>query len=59
MSVIVSLVADSAEEADQIIKGVTEDMQYRAEGNEVLFRLEQAFELPAEMGGQYFSMWRN
>lgn len=58
MSVIVSLIAEDSEETDQIIKGVTEDMQYRAEGNDVMFRLEQAYEVPEELGGQYFSMWR-
>lgn len=59
MSVIVSLIADDTEKADDIIRGITEDMQYRAEGNEVLFRLEQSYEVPEEIGGQYFSVWRN
>lgn len=59
MSVVVSLIAEDTEEADDIIKGIAEDMQYRAEGNEVYLRLEQAYEIPPEMGKQYFSMWRN
>lgn len=58
MSVIVSLIAENTEKTDDIIKGIVEDMQYRAEGNEVLFRLEQAYEIPPELGQQYFSMWR-
>lgn len=58
MSIVVSLVADDTEKTDDIIKGVTEDMQYRAEGNEVYLRLEQAYEIPPELGQQYFSMWR-
>lgn len=59
MSIVVSLVADDVEKTDDIIKGVVEDMQYRAEGNDVCLRLEQAYEIPPEMGQQYFSMWRN
>ena len=59
MSVVVSLVADDTEKTDDIIRGVTEDMQYRAEGNDVCIRLEQAYEIPPEMRQQYFSMWRN
>jgi hypothetical protein len=55
---VVSLVADDTEKTDDIIKGVTEDMQYRAEGNDVYLRLEQAYEIPPEMGQQYFSIWR-
>lgn len=59
MSVVVSLIAEDTEKVDDVVKGVVEDMQYRAEGNEVLFRLEQAYEIPPEMGQQYFSVWRN
>jgi hypothetical protein len=59
MSVVVSLIADDTEKEDDIVKGVVEDMQYRAEGNEVLLRLEQAYEIPPELGQQYFSVWRN
>ena len=59
MSIVVSLVADDVEKTDDIIKGVVEDMQYRAESNDVCLRLEQAYEIPPEMGQQYFSMWRN
>lgn len=59
MSIVVSLVADDVEKTDDIIKGVIEDMQYRAEGNDVCLRLEQAYEIPPEMGKQYFSVWRN
>lgn len=58
MSVIVSLIAENTEKTDDIIKGIVEDMQYRAEGNEVLFRLEQAYEIPPELGAKYFSIWR-
>lgn len=56
---MVSLVADDTEKTDDIIKGVTENMQYQAEGKEVFLRLEQAYEIPPEMGQQYFSIWRN
>lgn len=59
MSIVVSLIADDTEKTDDIIKGVAEDMQYRAEGNEVCLRLEQAYEVPPEVGQQYFSVWRN
>lgn len=59
MSVVVSVITEDTEETDDIIKGIAEDMQYRAEGNEVFLRLEQAYEIPPEMGAQYFSMWRN
>lgn len=59
MSVVVSLIAEDTEEADDIIKGIAEEMQYRAESNEVYLRLEQAYEIPPDMGAQYFSMWRN
>lgn len=59
MSIVVSLVTDDTEETDDIIKGVTENMQYQAEGKEILLRLEQAYEIPPEMGQQYFSIWRN
>lgn len=59
MSVVVSLITEDTEKMDDVVKGVVEDMQYRAEGNEVLFRLEQAYEIPPEMGQQYFSIWRN
>lgn len=58
MSVVVSLITEDTEKVDDVVKGVVEDMQYRAEGNEVLLRLEQAYEIPPEMGQQYFSMWR-
>lgn len=59
MSIVVSLVTDDTEKTDDIIKGVTENMQYQAEGEKVFLRLEQAYEIPPEMGQQYFSMWRN
>ena len=59
MSIVVSLIADNTEKTDDIIKGIVEDMQYRAEGNEVFLRLEQAYEIPPEMGEQYFSVWRS
>lgn len=59
VSIVVSLVTDDTEKTDDIIKGVTENMQYQAEGEEVFLRLEQAYEIPPEMGQQYFSMWRN
>lgn len=59
LSIVVSLIADDTEKTDDIVKGLVEDMQYRAEGNEVYLRLEQAYEIPPEMGQQYFSMWRS
>lgn len=59
MSIVVSAVTEDTEKTDDIIKGLVEDMQYRAEGNEVYLRLEQAYEIPPEMGQQYFSIWRN
>lgn len=58
MSIVVSLVADDTEKEDEIIKGIAENMRYQAEMDDTLFRLEQAYEIPPEMGSQYFSMWR-
>ncbi len=58
LSIVVSVVTDSTDTENEVIKGLVENMQYRAEGNEVLLRLEQAYEIPGEMGSQYFSMWR-
>lgn len=58
MSVVVSLITEDTEKVDCVIKGVIEDMQYSAEENEVFLRLEQAYEIPRELGQQYFSMWR-
>ena len=58
MSVVVSLIAENTEKTDEIVRGIVEDMQYRAEGNDVLFRLEQAYEIPPELGQCYFSLWR-
>ena len=59
MSVVVSVITEDTEKVDDVVKGVAEDMQYRAEGNEVLLRLEQAYEIPPDLGQQYFSVWRN
>lgn len=59
MSIVVSLIADDTEKEDDIIRGITENMQYQAEMDDVCLRLEQAYEIPPEMGQQYFSMWRN
>jgi hypothetical protein len=58
MSIVVSLVADDTEKEDELIRGITEDMQYQAEMDDVCLRLEQAYEIPPEMGQQYFSIWR-
>lgn len=58
MSIVVSLVADDTEQTDDIIKGLTEDMRYQAETGDIFLRLEQAYEIPPEMGEQYFSIWR-
>lgn len=58
MSIVVSLVADDTEQTDDIIKGLTENMRYQAEIDDIFLRLEQAYEIPLEMGEQYFSMWR-
>lgn len=58
MSVVVSLVADDTEKEDDVIRGITENMQYQAEMDDVCLRLEQAYEIPPELGQQYFSMWR-
>ena len=59
LSIVVSLIADDTEKEDDIIRGLAEDMRYQAEMDDICLRLEQAYEIPPEMGKQYFSMWRS
>jgi hypothetical protein len=56
MVIIAQTVSDATSEA---VKGVCENLAYLAEEVDTRIVCAEAHEIGAEVGEQYFSMWRN